>query len=703
MGKINVLDFQVANLIAAGEVVERPASAVKELLENAVDAGSTEVTVEIKRGGTTFIRVSDNGCGMSAEDLPVSIRRHATSKIKEARDLDGIATLGFRGEALAAISSVSSMRIMTKRKEDTLGSLLCAREGQIVELSEVGCKNGTTVIVEELFANVPARRKFLKKDQYEAMAVTAMVEKIALSRPDIAIKLILDGAMKFQTPGDGKILSAVYAVWGREFAGKLLEVDSMTEGIEVCGYIGRPDNVRSNRNYQNFFLNGRYVRSKTATAAVEQAFESYIETEKFPCCVLYIYIHPTFVDVNVHPTKLEVKFSNERVVFEGIFCAVRNALMTATDRPQVLFEPSQMTAEQHNVYNAFVPVYDRIADTKGKTLSQQQLFDQEFLSQDPQSQRVEPNQSNQTVDAQPYIHLVENPPVEKKVDSISDQKKGEGLNLYSLYSDLESAEKEISDEKISPPIALERCCQDELDPSLNDKMGQEESGSESDFLPVDSSLSLDEKKKDYRFSLGSITPSVSPSTGYKLLGTAFQTYILAEFEDHLLIVDKHAAHERILFEQMKSIMQAQKGNVQTLLVPFEISLTPPEEEVAASYGDSIRKVGFEFQVKDGKMIVSGIPSLLSSERAQAMLETLVGQLSDGTGSVESTRDSFFEKALYQGSCKAAVKGGQVDSQESMQWIVDTLLQNPTIICCPHGRPVAIEMTKQEMERLFKRI
>jgi DNA mismatch repair protein MutL len=509
--------------------------------------------------------------------------------------------------------------------------------------------------------------------------------------------------MKFQTPGDGKILSAVYAVLGREFAGKLLEVDSMTEGIEVCGYIGRPDNVRSNRNYQNFFLNGRYVRSKTATAAVEQAFESYIETEKFPCCVLYIYIHPTFVDVNVHPTKLEVKFSNERVVFEGIFCAVRNALMTATDRPQVLFEPSQMTAEQHNVYNAFVPVYDRIADTKGKTLSQQQLFDQEFLSQDPQSQRVEPNQSNQTVDAQPYIHLVENPPVEKKVDSISDQKKGEGLNLYSLYSDLESAEKEISDEKISPPIALERCCQDELDPSLNDKMGQEESGSESDFLPVDSSLSLDEKKKDYRFSLGSITPSVSPSTGYKLLGTAFQTYILAEFEDHLLIVDKHAAHERILFEQMKSIMQAQKGNVQTLLVPFEISLTPPEEEVAASYGDSIRKVGFEFQVKDGKMIVSGIPSLLSSERAQAMLETLVGQLSDGTGSVESTRDSFFEKALYQGSCKAAVKGGQVDSQESMQWIVDTLLQNPTIICCPHGRPVAIEMTKQEMERLFKRI
>lgn len=665
MAKINVLDFQVANLIAAGEVVERPASAVKELLENAIDAESKEITVEIKRGGTTFIRVSDNGCGMSADDLPIAIRRHATSKISSAHDLDGIMTLGFRGEALAAIASVSKLRIMTKRADDALGTLLAAENGKITDLSEVGCKNGTTVIVEELFANVPARRKFLKKDQSEAMAVTATVEKIALSRPDISIKLIIDGNMKFCTSGDGKIFSAVYEILGRDFASKMLEVDSMTDGVEVSGYIGRPDNVRASRNYQNFFINGRYVKSKTATAAIEQAFESYIEVGKFPCCVLYIYVHPTFVDVNVHPTKMEVKFSNERLVFDGIFCAVRNALMQATDRPQVLFEPDQMTAGQHDIYNAFVPVYDRIADNSARTLDQQHMFDN-IPTVDTQPQSGEPLSEKPPHPDDFFAPAgYDIPPV-----SDADAPPQTKVNLFDLYSvDRDDAGQDITDTKPTESEALLKTSESKISFSLTSEV-----------------KGRDDLIDDFR-----------------MLGTAFRAYIFVEIGDKVMIVDKHAAHERILFEEMKKNMRRQSGNGQMLLVPIELSVTPVELDALETYREQIEKTGFSFS-SDGKNItIISIPLSLDADRAKAMMETLAARLSDGTGNVEATKNSFFEEALYQGSCKAAIKAGQYDSDETMEWIVRTLRQNPEIICCPHGRPVAIELSKHEIEHLFKRI
>lgn len=674
MSKINLLDFQVANLIAAGEVVERPASAVKELLENAIDAESKEITVEIKKGGITFIRVSDNGCGMSPEDLPIAVKRHATSKIRSANDLDGIMTLGFRGEALAAISSVSSMRIMTKRPEDKLGSLLCTENGNVTELSEVGCKNGTTVIVEDLFANVPARRKFLKKDQSEAMAVTATVEKIALSRPDISIRLIVDGNLKFCTSGDGKIFSSVYEILGRDFASKMIEVDSMTDGVEVCGYIGRPDNVRASRSFQNFFINGRYVKSKTATAAVEQAFESYIEVGKFPCCVLYIYIHPTFVDVNVHPTKMEVKFSNERVVFDSIFCAVRNALMQATDRPQVLFKPEHMTPDQHDIYNAFVPVYDRIADNSARELDGNRLFeDLPQIENEPQT-----DEPRSTAPVHPDDFFGRSEPLPPLSDADAPPEKGHGLlDLYSTfdYSD-EKAEQQPKNENTD---IVDRT----LQPSQSGVMPQANESRMSFSL----TSSVD---SDYRLN-------------YRMLGTAFRTYIFAEIDDKVMIIDKHAAHERILFEQMKKITRTRIGNGQTLIIPLELTFTPEECDALENYRAQIEATGFAFEITGKSVRVSSIPSLLDSERAIAMLETLAARLSGGTGNVESTKNSFFEEALYQGSCKAAIKAGQYDSDESMEWIVKTLCQNPEIICCPHGRPVAIEMSKHEIEHLFKRI
>ncbi len=718
MGIINVLDFQIANLIAAGEVVERPASAVKELLENAMDAGANEITVEIKRGGISFIRISDNGCGMSREDLPVAIRRHATSKIRTERDLDGITTLGFRGEALAAIASVSKLRIMTRRKEDASGTLLSCEGGQITDLTEAACKVGTTVIVEELFANVPARRKFLKKDSSEAMAVTSIVEKIALSRPDIAFKLIVEGAVKFQTRGDSKVAGVIYAVMGREFASKLIEVHSLTDGVEVRGYIGNPMNVRSNRNFQNFFLNNRYIKSKTATAALEQAFDSYLESQKFPCCVLHVYIHPTFVDVNVHPTKMEVKFSNERLVFDAIYCAVRNALEEATSRPEIKFEPQHMTPEQHDIYNAFVPVYDRIADTEGRTLSQQQFFNElsDPLSQAPSAEATEDaTASTAPPSDDPSADLGGDP----LFRSLFDQPASE----LPMPADQPAAtdSEPLPSSRRSTPYADEAIFSgpdwfDLLPPTMPAPTGERVAEAATEMpapqVPESPSLTTASPKQSsdggYLFSLSSeLRPAVQTTPtnrDYKLLGTAFHAYIFVESGEKIVIIDKHAAHERILFEKMKKIMAEQSGVAQMLMLPLEIAIGREEADALAEYSDEIRSLGFEYtpDPSHGQLICTQIPSILTTDRAADMLVAIAGALADGTGSVAAARKTFFEEALYQASCKAAVKAGRIDRDEDMNWIVAQLFENPDILYCPHGRPVAFILSKNEIEHRFKR-
>ena len=337
MGKIHVLPFEIANLIAAGEVVDRPASVIKELAENAIDAGATNVTIEIKRGGVTFMRVTDNGCGMSAEDMPTALRRHATSKISAVSDLDAILTLGFRGEALAAISSVAKVRILSKTAADPMGAALECHGGELLSLTEAGCPPGTTILVEDLFYNVPARRKFLKKDATEAAACSAVAEKIALSHPEIAIRYISDGEVKFNTSGDGNLKSVIYALFGREFAMRALVTDRENEtgSIRVHGFVSEPDLYRPNRNMEIFFINGRYVKSRTAQAAVEQAYASKIPHDKFPFCVLHLTLAPGAVDVNVHPAKLEVKFTNEKVVFDAVYYAVCNALEASAIRPEL--------------------------------------------------------------------------------------------------------------------------------------------------------------------------------------------------------------------------------------------------------------------------------------------------------------------------------------------------------------------------------
>ncbi len=640
MGKINVLSFDVANLIAAGEVVDRPASVVKELLENAIDAGATSVTVEIRHGGVSMIRVADNGCGMEPEDLPVAIKRHATSKIREADDLASIMTLGFRGEALAAIASVCKLHIISKPKARDMGMMLVSEGGRVTEITEVGCADGTTVTVENLFGNVPARRKFLKKDVTEAMAVSAVVEKVAMSRADIAITLIVDGNVRFSTAGDGKLENTLYALFGREFAARLLPVSGELDGIRICGFIGRPDFVRNNRNYQNTFINSRYVKSKTVMAAVERAFTSFIAPERFPISVLFLTLDPAAVDVNVHPAKLEVKFSDERPIFEVVYYAVRSALEESTDRPEM-----HLKTEKRPAIGAFVPVGDR---TKAEqTDLSAWLKVKGAVARPVEAVKVTP------------------PPAaaEKEKDGISYR-----TDYKSVYEKLEqAAEKTLVPDTVkvaSPPPTPPPKSEVPSHPPVAEEP-----------LPL-----------------------------YRLIGEAFDCYVIVELDGELLLIDKHAAHERILFEELKENMK-RDGRIasQSLLFPIRVKLSEEEAAAATEYVSEIEAVGFLYTLSGGYAELTALPDAITPADAEMLFLKMADELASGTGNPAVTESSRRERALYQIACKGAIKGGRVYSTETLRWLVEKLLRMPDVTCCPHGRPVAYRLTKSELDRQFERI
>ena len=622
----------------------------------------------------------------------MALKRHATSKISKAADLDSIMTLGFRGEALAAISSVSKVRIMTKRPQDELGTVLTSEFGVVTDVVESGGRNGTTIIVEELFANVPARRKFLKRDATEALAIASAVEKQALSRPDISISLISDSVQKFRTPGDGKIMSVIHAVFGKDFASKLADVRSMTEGIEVNGYVGLPENVRANRNFQIFFINGRYIRSRTVSAALEQAFDSYLESSKFPCAVLYIYIHPAFVDVNVHPTKLEVKFSNERSIFDAVYCAVKNALMNHRIDPDtdVQLQPRNVGSEKYNAVNAFVPVYDRIASEGKPKTEQQSVFD---IPDDGSLGREKADTKDFVPDS--AVNNTEKDKNTASANGFLDISFG-AADTFTLPKGAFVRETEISGGDLTdniPEVQTENVEIPEITDKNTDKT--DEDGAENG-------------EKKYLFSLSDVTSTQvthdSSDKRYKILGTAFSAYIFVEYEGKVLVIDKHAAHERILFEDMRKILRSSESHSQLMLIPETLTLDSEEFAAVLEYSDDIKAFGFEFETLDADktLVISRIPSVIAVNDARDMLVTIAGQLASGTGNESVTKDILFEKALYQASCKAAMKAGIYDNESNTRWIVDRLFEIPDIKYCPHGRPCTFELSASELERRFKR-
>lgn len=751
MGKINVLSFEVANLIAAGEVVDRPSSVIKELVENSIDSGATRITVEIQRGGVMFMRVTDNGCGMSPEDLPIAVRRHATSKIKDANDLEGIITLGFRGEALAAISAVSDVRIISKTADRELGAYIEVNSGRIGEVTERGASNGTTVIVENLFANVPARLKFLKRDVTEAMSVCSVVEKIAMSHPEIAFKVISDGVVKLDTAGDGKLFGAIRCVYGKEFAQKLLPVDASHEGVRVYGYITAPVAPRANRGYQNFFINGRYIKTRTGSAAIEQAYTSYIPPEKFPGCVLCIEIAPNVVDVNVHPSKLEVKFSNERPVFDCIYHAVRSALRENSERPGFTAESSTgknyktsiTSSTAPRVSAAFVPVDDRTATGKDRD-RQLNITDNNTVRYSNGSNGIGIGVGNYVAKSVPVSSQSEKNDFWQHISvpgaatsRTEYPKNNEGIKSSAPSADLygacgisapnEGIPPALSDADAPPPTQSQKynTYNDVFSGSSSERDVSEKNISERNFSErVDLSPKTEiEGATDKRFQCAppalednvtervpdeNINDEIVECFGrangiYRIVGEIFNSYILVEVGDELIVIDKHAAHERLIFEELrKKMTPGEERHTQFLAVPVEIMLMSDEVGAIEQYRQRIEKLGFSFSTARNTVYVNELPVSISTEDVPAIFENFAEGIKNGTGNVELTEEIIFEKALYQASCKAAIKAGRVYPPEYAEWLVKQLFEHPEVTYCPHGRPIALKVEKNYINHRFKR-
>jgi DNA mismatch repair protein MutL len=677
----------------------------------------------------------------------MAILRHATSKIRSAADLDGILTLGFRGEALAAISSVSDMRIMSKRREDPMGAMLEVQGGRILGVTEHGCRDGTTVVVEHLFSHVPARRKFLKRDVTESMAVCANVERVALSHPEIAVRLIVDGEVRLETAGDGQLQSAVYAVFGREFASKLLPLDGEYDGITVGGFIGRSDNVKANRNGQNFFINHRYVKSRTAQAALEQAYVSYLPQEKYPCCVMNIGLNPARVDVNVHPAKLEVKFSNEKPVFEAVYYSVRQALEQNTTRP---------TLPGGAFRSAFGTATGRLSEAtqpieieRPESLQKRQIR----IGQDGTALRVEPAAPTQEhITAEEYVARYIQDTSQKKRketspalrtthtptgnDSSRDGQMAQAAAAVVAADPEEGAESgpdipmEVyeaeaqrlamggdgslptqadepvplppvipSEDEVQTPVKAEAPAEGTAGTGTPDgeRTGAPTSGGEMAPPPPAAGTPAPDRAP---------VPDKEPEAGgddpYRIIGEAFHAYILVEQGDRLLVIDKHAAHERIIFEGLKANMKEKTVDSQLLLLPIDVMLMSEEVGLIDGFRSELEAIGFSFTCLRNTVRVDALPAGIDPGMVPDMFTTFAEQVGQGTGDPKTTRDALFEKALYQASCKAAVKAGREYPPEQMAWVVEQLMKYPDITFCPHGRPVAMEIRKRTLDHQFER-
>lgn len=639
--RIQLLDKSVYELIAAGEVIERPSSVIKELLENSIDAGSTNITVEIKNGGRTFMRVTDNGCGIAKEDIPLAFYRHATSKIIEKNDLTAISTLGFRGEALASVCAVAKVEMLSKRRSDMLGAHYLIEGGEQKNLEESGCPNGTTIIVRDLFYNVPARLKFLKKDVSEGNAVANVVTKIALSHPEISFKFIRDNKTDLVTSGDGKVLSAIYAVMGREFHGSVIPVDYTLNGVVVSGYVTKPLMSKANRSFQNFFVNSRYVKSVTCMVALEEAYRNTIMTGKFPSCVLSIDLDPANVDVNVHPAKIEIRFSDEKPVYDAVYFAVKNALMTL-DKPM-----------ETGLSVASAPVR--------KTLTQEEIF-----------KKPAPSEEQLALSSTPAAQLSE------RLDK-SENSKFIRFERRPIKIDVPADEKrpaELPKIKVNYRYVTES----EIKKSAELSAGSKE---EAASVPKPAMPKPDAEPQ-------------KPPVEY--IGEAFRTYIIVQRGEDLYLMDKHAAHERYNFDSLKSGYAS--VDIQSILNPFDMALSYENHAAVGENLALLRRFGFEIEMKDPPNIrVYGVPIILTEEDPTDLLTTIADSLAAGK---KGAADEIYDDLFHSIACKASIKAKSFSSPDELKKLAQLVIDNE-IRYCPHGRPAIVKLTKTEIEKLFKRI
>lgn len=631
MPKIRVLEKQVAELIAAGEVVERPSAVIKELVENSVDAGASVITVEIRRGGVTYMRVTDNGCGIAPEDVPVAFLRHATSKVSGQEDLNAIGTLGFRGEALASISAVAHVELFTRAEDHAAGvRYSCGGEEEPV-LEEAGCPRGTTIVVRDLFFNTPARMKFLKKDVTEGNSVAGILDKLAMSHPEISIRFIRDGREQMHSPGDSKLSSAVYAVCGREFSSSLIPVDYRLGYVKVQGFISSPAGCRPNRSMQNFFINGRFIRSRTAMAALEEAYKGFIMVGKFPACVLHMEVACEAVDVNVHPAKLEVRFVNERPIFDAVYHAARSAL-NAGDRPR------EMELKKPAV-SPYAPVQEK---------KEQLAF----------AEPASPGRALFLRDsgAQPPREPVLPPLSEAARIALENEPKPVSVPRPSAAGSVPPQKPARPPEAILPKLP-------------------EESPKESP-KPIAAGFSS------------------------RIIGEAFGTYIIIEYsQDQLMLIDKHAAHERLLYERLKASRDGCEA--QALLEPVAVNLDMDEYSAVLSHERELFRAGFEISdFGSGTVLVRSAPMLLDGQDAAAAVMEIAGYLA---GFKTEITTAHMDWVYHNVACRAAVKAGDHISRQELVSLAEELERNPQVRYCPHGRPVYILLGRREIEKQFGRV
>ncbi len=662
MSLINVLSKEVSELIAAGEVIERPSSVIKELVENSIDSGAHHITVEIKNGGSTYMRVTDDGCGMSFDDVPTAFLRHATSKITEKEDLDNILTLGFRGEALASVAAVSRVEIMTKQKSDDLGTLY-GIEGSVGTIHErSGCPDGTTIIIRDLFYNVPARRKFMKKDVTEGNAVGQILRKIALSHPETAFKFIRDNKVDFNSSGDGELFSAVYAVYGRDFARDLMPVSYENGGIRVDGFTIKPLYSKNNRSFQNFFVNGRYVQSKICSAALESAYTNLIMTGKFPACVLMISVSPASMDVNIHPAKAQVRFTDEKSISDAIYFAVKNAML----QDGLVYEFELKSSAQ---------------DWKKPLPEEDNSVQQEFMF----TPIDKINEVEEKLSAAPVQPSVMTAPVvpEKPAEPIQIQEipVKEEIPVKqenpAVFTETVKENVETVPEKEEVPVPVEGFR------FINSKSFERPAQT-----PEKPAEAAPEKKSEW-----------TDKPKIKVIGEAFGVYIIAETEDKTMVmIDKHAAHERIIFERLKSRNCRQYS--QMLMNGVKVLLTADEFSALEENVDMLGDMGFTFDFSQRPCaVVTAVPTFIMELDMEEIISEIAHNLRMHNVNPQS---HALDDLLHTVACKSAIRGNDKNDIRELQALAEEVYSNEAIRHCPHGRPVMFTMSKSNIEHQFGR-
>lgn len=659
MAEITVLSKDISELIAAGEVIERPASVIKELLENSIDAGAKHITVEIKNGGTTYMRITDDGCGIAPEQVPTAFLRHATSKISSKDDLDNILTLGFRGEALASISAVSRVELLTKQKDDEYGTSYVIEGGNEVSNEQSGCPDGTTIIIRDIFFNVPVRRKFMKRDAAEANAIISIMQKIILSHPEIAFKLIKDNKIEFSSAGDGELYSAVYGVYGRDFAHDMIPVDYSENGITVKGYIIKPLYSKSNRSFQNFFINGRFVKSVTCSTSLEEAYQNLIMVGKYPACVLMLDVPPVTVDVNVHPAKAEVRFSDEKVVFSCVYFAVKNALMasgliyefqfkdemkkradyTAQPFEPEKFEQQKIEQPENKEENIFTPVsgseYALVSEGKADYETGGRSEETAVLS----SSVTQYGNGGRVTFAEPAVVIEYS---EDEEDSEPSQPE-EKLETFSYINSSAFVKKEVSEPE---------------------------------------SVSKEPEREQ-------IT----------VIGEFFKNYIAAQAGENIILIDKHAAHERVIFEKLKA--QNCGGDSQLTLESAEILLAEAEYNAMLENRETLVKMGFDIDFSHEPFVrTAAVPVILENLNMDEVIPEIAENF---LLNKKNPQTHQLDDMLHELACKAAIKANDKNDIKELQRLAEEVYYNENIRHCPHGRPVMFTLSKRDLEKQFKRI